>query len=454
MAKITKRYIEQLKPTGSDLVVWDDGLPGFGLRMKPSGYASFIVQYRNRLGRSRRITLGSVQVVTPKAARGKAKELLEKARLGCDPKDERDLEKGSLTVSELSDIYLKRHANTKKKASSAAEDKRNLKNHVRSRLGSRKVLEISRSDIVKLHHDMRKTPGAANRVLSLLSKIFNLAERWGYRTDGTNPCRHVERYPERKMERFLSQHELASLGAVMARAEKNKTENEFVIAAIRLLILTGARVSEILGLKWSDVDFEKSVLRLPDSKTGAKVIYLSAPALEVLSNLESDPESKWVIQGRDEGKHLVNLRKPWYRLRKEATVELWRTSEQQAVAGLVVTLADKLGTIPTFDQCIEFATSNDASKMELPTGLSDVRLHDLRHSYASMGAASGLSLPMIGALLGHTQASTTSRYAHLAADPLHQATNSIGERIGAAMNAESELDGSIVELKRSKPNGK
>jgi integrase len=244
---------------------------------------------------------------------------------------------------------------------------------------------------------MRDTPGAANRTLALLSKMLNLAEKWELRPDGSNPCRHVDKYPERKMERFLSVDELGRLGAVLAEAERTATELPSVIAAVRLLMFTGARFGEILNLEWSHVDFERSCLRLPESKTGAKVIHLNAPALEVLNGIERDG-SPWVIAGRDPDKPLVNLRKPWHRIRAKA-------------------------------------------------GLEGVRLHDLRHSFASVGAAGGLSLPMIGALLGHTQAATTQRYAHLAADPLKQAADMIGERIRAATNGKS---GDVVELNRSK----
>ena len=200
------------------------------------------------------------------------------------------------------------------------------------------------------------------------------------------------------MERFLATEELARLGAVLSEAERTATELPSVIAAIRLLIFTGARLGEILSLQWRDVDFERACLRLPESKTGAKVIHLNAPAMEVLNGLAREEGNPWVIAGRLPGKPLVNLRRPWHRIREAA-------------------------------------------------GLEDVRLHDLRHSFASVGVTSGLSLPMIGALLGHAQPATTARYAHLAADPLKQAADLIGDRIAAAMKGGS---GEVVELNGSK----
>jgi integrase len=232
---------------------------------------------------------------------------------------------------------------------------------------------------------MRSTPGAANRVLALLSKMFNLAERWGLRPDHTNPCRHVERYVERKMERFLSPEELARLGAALAAAERGETEMPSAIAAVRLLAFTGARAGEVLGLRWEHVDLQSGCLRLPMSKTGRKVIHLNEPAIGVLAELaERKTDNPWVIEGAKPGSPLVNIRKPWHRLREAA-------------------------------------------------GLPDVRLHDLRHSFASVAVAGGLSLPVIGALLGHSQPATTARYAHLAADPLRAAAEAVGTRLGAAM---------------------
>lgn len=271
-----------------------------------------------------------------------------------------------------------------------------LRLHILPTLGTKKAVAVTRTDISKLHHAMRSTPGAANRTLALLSKMMNLAEKWGVRPDGTNPCRHVERNPERKMERFLSADELNRLGAALAEAEHTRTELPNVIAAIRLLIFTGMRLNEALTLRWEHVDLERSCLHLPDSKTGAKAIYLSAPALEVLTRIDRQEGSPWVIAGARSGAHLVNLRKPWHRIRQRAS-------------------------------------------------LDDVRLHDLRHSFASIAAGLGEGLPMIGRLLGHTQAATTYRYAHLAADPVRMANERIGATIVGMMQGQGAT---VVDLQR------
>lgn len=213
-----------------------------------------------------------------------------------------------------------------------------------------------------------------------MSRMMNKAEKWGLRPLGSNPCRHIDKNSEVARERYLSADELARLGDILVEAEHTATELPGTIAAVRLLVLTGCRMSEILTLQWPHVDFAAACLRLPDSKTGAKIVHLNAPALAVLVAVDRAEGSPWVIAGGKPGAHLVNLEKPWRRIRTKA-------------------------------------------------GIPDVRLHDLRHSFASVAVGLGEGLPMIGKLLGHTQAQTTARYAHLAADPVKAAT----ERVGAAL---------------------
>ena len=224
---------------------------------------------------------------------------------------------------------------------------------------------------------MRHKPYQANRTLAVLSKMFSLAEVWGWRADGSNPCRHVKRYKERARERFLSPEETDRLGAVLKEAEK---EMPSAVAAFRLLLLTGCRLSEIQTLRWEHV--KPDCIELPDSKTGGRVVPLGPEARDVLAALPRDDDNPWVIAGRLQGSHLTDLQHPWRRIRKRA-------------------------------------------------GLEDVRIHDLRHSYASRALALGESLTMIGKLLGHTQAQTTARYAHLARDSVQNAAARITESIGS-----------------------
>jgi integrase len=215
--------------------------------------------------------------------------------------------------------------------------------------------------------------------------MMNLAEEWGLRPDGSNPCRHLKKYRETKRERYLTKEELQRLGAVLAHDQTNESESPFAIAAIGLLVLTGARLTEILTLRWEHVDLANQVLRLPDSKTGAKSIYLNAAAINLLRTMPRMAGNPYVIAGKKTGARLINLQKAWRRMRAKAN-------------------------------------------------LADVRIHDLRHSFASVAAGTGMSLPMIGKLLGHSQPVTTARYAHLAVDPIRAASNLIGAEISAAMN--------------------
>ena len=270
------------------------------------------------------------------------------------------------------------YAPGKKKASSIETDEINLRCHVLPAMGNLPIKAVTRADVVRLHQSMKNTPGAANRTMCLVSHMMNVAEAWGLRPDGTNPCRHVEKYKEVKRERYLSADELARLGGALSGDELPAA-----VAAIRLLILTGCRRAEILTLRWEYVDLKEECLRLPDSKTGSKVVHLNAPALEVLRELGPN-ESGWVIEGAKPDAHLVNLKKPWYRIRKAASLE-------------------------------------------------DVRIHDLRHSYASVAAGLGEGLHVIGKLLGHSQAQTTHRYAHLAVDPIKAANERVGSALAGMM---------------------
>jgi len=229
-------------------------------------------------------------------------------------------------------------------------------------------------------------PYQANRIIAVLSKMFSFAEQRGLVPDGTNPCRRIEKYREQARDRFLTQAEIVRLGQALTQAEDKQATSPHVIAAIRLLLFTGARLSEILTLRWEHVDLERAMLFLPDSKTGRKAITLNTPACDVLRSMPRLEGNPWVIAGHKHGEHLVNMQKPWRAIRKSAALE-------------------------------------------------DVRIHDLRHTFASIAAASGASLPIIGKLLGHGQAATTERYAHLGADPVRMAGEQVGSRLAAVASA-------------------
>jgi integrase len=439
MPKITKRLVEAAEVREKDYIICDNELRGFAVRVLPSGKRYYLVQYR--IGtRYRRMSIGQHGVLTAETARRTAFNLLAAVKDGKDPAGDRQDGRKALTVAELARRFDEEHIAVRLKPGTAREYRRNLRRFILPAIGRLKVADATKADIARLHHELRHIPYQANRNLEVISKMFNLAELWGLRPDGSNPRRHIKKYPEEKRERYLSPAELAALGAAFFRAEQEGVEDPYAIAAIRLLIFTGCRLNEIMTLKWSHVEFAARCLRLPDSKTGARIVHLGAPALEVLSGIERRPDNPWVICGKKPGARRTDLQPPWRRLRKRATVLLWSRSEATPEAALVVRLESKLGREPTHDECLATAENEG---LELPTGLGDVRIHDLRHSFASGAIALGESLPMIGKLLGHTQVQTTARYAHLATDPVKAAAERVSSSIAALISGET---GEVVPL--------
>ncbi len=393
--KITKRSVESVKPSSKIVYAYDKELKNFGLRVMPSGVRSYFVQYWVN-GRRRRVTLGQHGPMTAEQARQAALGVLGEVATGEDPAEIRAEARAGITVAMLAERYLEEHAIPNKKPRSVEEDRRLLNNVILPKLGKRRVADVTRQEIIRLHQGHRKKPTQANRVVALLSKMFNLAEKWGLRQDNSNPCRMVEKFKETKRKRYLSVEELARLGQALNEVQELGSELPGVLTAIRLIIFTGARLSEITTLKWENVNLDMGVIHIPESKTGFKTIPLSKSAAAVLAEacpLEGNP---YVCPGVKVHGHIVGIQRPWQRIRERA-------------------------------------------------GLEDVRIHDLRHSFASVGAASGLGLPIIGALLGHTQAATTQRYAHLANDPLKAATDEIGDRIQEAMNKTPQR-GKVIPL--------
>ena len=391
--RISKHSVDELQSAKKDHYLWDgehkDALSGFGVKVTPAGRKVYLIQYRlgGRKGRTRRVTLGTHGKITAHQARLQANMLLGDVAAGRDPASQRDNAGAGTTLSDAFKQFAQQHIETKLKPRSAEEYMRLARLYVLPALGKRLLIEIQRSDIARLHHSMKDKPYPANRTVALLSKFFNWCEKQGLRPDGSNPCRHIEKYKEHKRERFLSDEELARLGAALATAERSGTVTPWTLAAIRLLALTGARLSEVLTLKWDYVDCARRQLRLPDSKTGRKSIYLNDAALNVLESIPRLHANPYVICGEKPGAHLVNIQKPWRRVRR---------------------LAD----------------------------LDDVRLHDLRHSFASVAVGGGMSLPVIGALLGHSTPQTTHRYAHVGMDPLNKASNAVSNHIANAMKSQ------------------
>lgn len=386
--KISKHTVNSLKPSSSDQYIWDETIKGFGLKVTPAGKKVFFIQYRigGRSARTRRFKIGTHGTITVEKARAQARFHLGEVASGIDPAKERDRIRNGTKVSQAMTRFFTEYVEVKRKTRTIDGYRGISRRSILPHLGNRHVEEIQRSDIAHLHYKMASTPYSANRTLALLSKFFNWCEQVDLRTERTNPCFNIEKYREHHRQRFLSPEELARLETVLKDKQSVRESSPWTIAAIRLLIHTGARLSEILTLRWEFVDFEAGILRLPDSKTGAKSIYLSETAIEILNDLPRLEDNPHVICGQRKGEHLVNLQKPWRKLREKAELE-------------------------------------------------GLRLHDLRHSFASFAVASGLSLPMIGALLGHTQPQTTARYAHLADDPLREALSQVSHAIKKASNS-------------------
>jgi integrase len=422
MAKITKRTVDALKPRLKPYIAFDDDVKGFGLRVMPSGVKSYILEYRpgsgGRSTSKRRLTLGKHGTMTPEQARKAAQEALARIRLGQDPQAEKSRQRASLTVASLVDAFLAGHVHSKLKGKTA-DHYAGLLAKLAGAHGGMKAEALKRSHVAALHLSQEDTPFAANRFLAATSKMFSWAIGRGLLPeDHINPAGRIERYREHKRDRFLTSDELGHLGDALREGETiglpwdceyeskhaPKEENRrtkldpFAASAIRLLILTGARLREILDAQWSHVDFERGILFLPDSKTGRKPLYLNAPALAVLAGLPRIEGNPHIIAGLKDGAPRADLKRPW----------------------AAVTQAARL---------------------------PGLRLHDLRHSFASVGAGASLGLPVIGKLLGHTQGATTHRYAHLDADPLRRAVETIGATIAAAMDGTSS---NVVPLAKAR----
>jgi integrase len=376
MIKISKRTVDVLEPQDRDVDHYDEDLKGFGVRVRPSGRKTYFVMMRHKCV-MQRFTIGSHGTVTAELARLKAKQIISDLAIDKNPTEVEDAVRNSVTVRSLGDRFIDEYVPCHLKPSTQGEYKRCVDIFINPEIGTMKLVSVERTDIAKIHHQLRHIPYQANRVLGVLSIMFNLAENWGLRPQFSNPCRGVKKFKEKKRERFLNREELRRLGEAL------RIEEEFApsaVACIRLLLLTGCRLGEIQTLKWSYLDLDTCLAFLPDSKTGRKTLYLGSVAVKLLQSIPRRKNNPYVITGDVEGQHLTDMQKPWRRIRKLA---------------------------------------------ELP----DVRIHDLRHTFASSGVALGQGLPIIGKLLGHSQPQTTARYAHLAASPALEVADKISENL-------------------------
>ncbi|MVT55305.1 tyrosine-type recombinase/integrase [Bradyrhizobium yuanmingense] len=413
--KLTKRAIDAIGPVEKPTVFYDSDLTGFCLKVLPSGAKRWCVEYRSGAGGrgvgKTRMVLGSTSAMTPDQARLSAKTTLGAVALGQDPARKRSTERAMPTFAEFGERYLSEEAEAKLKPRTVVNYRIYLRKHAAPLLGTRKLDALDSADVSKMHRKIGKsTPMTANRVVEFIGSVYRYAAVCGLVAKGHNPASHVQAFREQRRERFLSSAELARLGDAIREAEtvgipwivdeaqpnaKHIPKNgrtkigPHVAAALRLLILTGARLREILELKWEYVDLQRGLLLLPDSKTGQKAIILNAPALDILHKIPRI--DSYVVASDIPGQPRHDLNKPWKLI-----------STRSKLAG--------------------------------------VRIHDLRHTHASYGAGAGFGLPIIGKLLGHSQPATTARYAHLDNDPLRRASERIAQTIASAMGDREPMD--------------
>ncbi|TGT42628.1 site-specific integrase [Mesorhizobium sp. M8A.F.Ca.ET.165.01.1.1] len=401
--KLTDTIVDTLAlPATGNKITYDEGVKGFGIRVTAAGARSFILNYRTRSGLERRYTIGSRPDWKTIPAREEAKNLKKQIDVGADPMGVVAASRDAKTVADLCGRFETEHL-SKKRDTTARDYRALIKNHILPALKSKKVAEVEFTDIDSLHRKISKTaPYLANRTVAVLSKMFGLAIKWRWRTD--NPAKGIERNDEQKRHRYLSPAELAKLTEALAKQEDQQAAN-----IIRLLLLTGARRGEVQAAKWEQFDLTEGVWTKPGSTTKQKTMHrvpLSAPARLLLTELreKAKDDAVYVFPGRG-ADHRVEIKNEW----RDVCI----------AAGIVTaeTVGEKVVVTPS------------------------ARIHDLRHTYASVLASAGLSLPIIGALLGHSQPATTARYSHLMDDPLRQAT----ERVGAIMTAKPEDKGADIK---------
>ncbi|MBR1153743.1 site-specific integrase [Bradyrhizobium sp. JYMT SZCCT0428] len=416
MPKITRRAVDALRPdrSGKDIFHWDAGdgaLKGFGIRMKPSGAASYLVQYRNKEGRTRRLVIGKVGTLTPDEARTLASDALRAAAKGSDPSAERHAVRGAVTVSELCDVYVA-GSKGRIKPSTWAADQSRIETHVKPLIGRFTVRSLTTADIERMKADIiagktakpRKTEGrggvatggagVAARTLGMMATILEYARR-SLKLIKENPARGVIKPPDRKQRRFLTIEEMAKLGQTIREAEA-RGGNAIALSAIRLLLLTGLRRMECLGLRRSWVDSRAGCIRFEDTKSGAQLRPIGKKALELIAARPVRDGCPWIFPASHGDGHLIGLPKILRRI------------------------------------CLK-------------AGLSGVTVHVLRHSFAATAAEMGFSELTIAGLLGHSVPGITARYAHMPDSALVAAADRVAARIASALNGKTKAE--IIPLR-------
>ena len=423
---VTKTAIDRLTyrmSGGKQQIHWDDNLPNFGVRVYPTNRKAFVISYRLN-GRKHIMTLGAYGVLTLDRARKKAQRELAAVIDGNDPLEKRrSLARGE-QVADLCNTYMERHAKVHKK--SWLDDQRYINKHILPAVGSVPVKAVQRDDVAKLHGRIgRDRPYAANRILEILAKMFDLAVIWGYVDEGwPNPARRIKKFAEEKRDRWVTPQELPMLARAI-----DEESNLYARKALWFYLLTGLRKQEVLRLLWSDIDWELREACIGETKSGRKhYLPLSDPALILLEKLPRVEGNPYVFPGDREGQHLVNINKPWRRVRDRATVKLWAADDAGETSKLVAKLTNRLGREPTRKEVEEAAT------FDLPIGIADVRLHDLRRTVGSWLAQAGNSLHLIGRVLNHSTTDATQVYARFAQDHVRVALENHARQLFATVN--------------------
>ena len=446
---ITRKIDAEPAPVTGATTLWDDEVKGFGVRIyaptkkHKRGARAFFFNYRID-GVERRYTIGDRSAWSLEAARAAARELRRRVDRGEDPAEDKRERRGAPTVKDLVDRYIADHLPTKATKGGRYNDEKKMLAEIGDKLGyARKVAEIHFGDIQAMHREITASgrPVRANRILAICSKAFSLALKpaagetkpWRDQAQG-NPCKGVARNHEEAKERFLSTAELAALSDALNASDAPGSAAD----CIKFLALTGARPHEGMTARWESFDAEPGFWVKLSAHTKQRKVSktpLNPAALELLAKLRVKRDaikskSPWVFPGQNRpNAPLKQIHTVWYAARDRATVALWASSSSPEIAAVVADLRATIDRDVTVEECRAEAARRG---VVLPVGLTDARPYDLRHTFASVGAGGGLSLQIIGRLLGHTQSRTTQRYAHLADDPLREAADKIGSVIAGA----------------------
>ncbi len=381
--KFSKKALDGVKATGQRQIFFDEMMTGLAIRVSEVGRISFYFVYRQGRGRGAEkkwLFIGKHPQMTPEVARLKVRELTGQVAGGTDPVLDAQKARDVQTVAGILEVFFAEHVRAKLKSATIDQYERISKLYVTPAFGKVDIDKVIHRDVARLHHSMRDKPYMANRCYALLSKFFGWCEANGYRDRGTNPVVGLEKYKEEKKMDFLDAQEMGAIGTALSALEAGGKINPLAAAGLRMLLLTGMRLMELLSLKWDYLDLEAGTATLPQSKTGFKVVPLPAPAVEILKGRPNISEYVFTSPDAASG-HMMSLRKPWK---------------------LVCETAELSGRW---------------------------RVHDLRHGFASAMVNSGVSLPIIGKVLGHKRAETTARYAHIGKSPAQQAAEEAAAKI-------------------------